>query len=670
MVQDLYLLGANIGGLLILVAISAHSTARTVGRPATSGVCREFHAVFRCFNSKLLPRERRTLIKKNVRTTRAVGVAVALIAGLYLAVQLREGWFPHDAGSLGQSAERVLQGDMPHADFSELYTGGLTFVHAGAFRVLGVDLLSLRVLLLFSFTLWIYCLFRLALHHVPFWLSVLVVALAVTWSVPNYPAPMPSWYNLFFATGALLALTRFAETSGKKYLWLAGLAIGISITTKIAGVYLAVGVAFYLLFHVGTVPRRDHVQADSRHFAILVSAVAAAVVVGLGTLIARSGGTAQVFRFIVPVAALTAVMFTEEWKRGHGPVGGQVVELLKLAVPLLGGIAIPLALLLLPYVATGSVGTLIEGTLIRPASRFEYASRPPLPLVSVVSVPVVAAIVGLELTLDPARRWMNLVLSAAFWILVIFAAAHYWSVYYFVWLSAYHAAPFAVVIGCLWLIRSDASVNVRRGMFAILCVTAFAGFVEFPYAGELYFLYVAPIVFLAVASLVHAAVGRRLSRSAIALPALMYVAFAALLMNSQLPDTIGLKYVKGRETAELALPRASIRVSRADSAMYGELVRIAERTTSGPLVYAGPDSPEVYYLLGGRNRTRVLFEFLESDSDHSANRFPLVDGHAGFVVVNHEPAFSDPLPPHVLGRIRQSFEQDARSGRFEIRWRR
>ena len=30
--------------------------------------------------------------------------------------------------------------------------------------------------------------------------------LAVFWSVPNYPAAMPSWYNLYLATGGTLAL--------------------------------------------------------------------------------------------------------------------------------------------------------------------------------------------------------------------------------------------------------------------------------------------------------------------------------------------------------------------------------------------------------------------------------------------------------------------------------
>ncbi len=41
--------------------------------------------------------------------------------------------------------------------------------------------------------------------------------LAVAWSLPNYPTPMPSWYNLFLATFGAAAIFRYLETGRKRW---------------------------------------------------------------------------------------------------------------------------------------------------------------------------------------------------------------------------------------------------------------------------------------------------------------------------------------------------------------------------------------------------------------------------------------------------------------------
>jgi len=44
--------------------------------------------------------------------TNVVGVLVVLGSVAYLAGSLHDGWVPHDTGQLGQTAERVLDGEM------------------------------------------------------------------------------------------------------------------------------------------------------------------------------------------------------------------------------------------------------------------------------------------------------------------------------------------------------------------------------------------------------------------------------------------------------------------------------------------------------------------------------------------------------------------------------
>ena len=77
-----------------------------------------------------------------------------IVAAGYLAAYLNRGWVAHDEGAFAQSAERVLQGELPHRDFDELYSGGLTFANALAFKAFGMRLTSLRIALFMVFVPW------------------------------------------------------------------------------------------------------------------------------------------------------------------------------------------------------------------------------------------------------------------------------------------------------------------------------------------------------------------------------------------------------------------------------------------------------------------------------------------------------------------------------------
>ena len=71
--------------------------------------------------------------------------------------------------------------------------------------------------------------------------AALVAITALVWSVPNYPASVPSWFNLFFATFGTLALLRGLETGRRRWMVLAGLAGGVSFLFKLSGVFYLLG---------------------------------------------------------------------------------------------------------------------------------------------------------------------------------------------------------------------------------------------------------------------------------------------------------------------------------------------------------------------------------------------------------------------------------------------
>ena len=601
---------------------------------------------------------------------RALSVAVALAGAGYLLLHMRDGWFPWDEGSLAVTAEGILRGGLPHRDFPELYTGGLTFLNAAAFRLFGTDLVSLRIMLLLFFAAFLVVLFRLALRFLPAWLAALVVGAAVAWSVPNYPAALPSWYNLFFATAGLLAMVRYSDGGRKGSILVAGICAGLSICAKIVGVYFVIAAAMFLLFCAQTFDQRDAPSWESRINTALVWICSAAVVVGLVALVSRSGGFASYFRFVMPFCALAGVLLLEPRHRAPAKVESlqRTGSVFLLAALFLVGLAAPLLALLAPYLLSGSIPALFDGVFVRPTSRFEFASRPPATPLSVIPPLLVVGFLYIGCRLPPASRRVHRVVIQILGIALIVAARWRWEAYTLVWLSAYHLTPLLVVGGSIWLARTGASPLYRRQIFALLAVTASVGLVEFPYTGGVYFLYTAPLVFLTLAALLHAAGAERLPRPAVAAPWVFYLIFGAFLMNPQPPDQIGTGYRTGHRWAELTLPRAGLRVSPADSLVYGELAQILRAHGDRELGYAGPDSPEVYFFAGSYSNRPVLFDFLLRDDGSPVDDPAYLDGF-DLIVLNHRPELSQPIRPSTLERLAGEFPLSAEAGGFEVRWR-
>jgi hypothetical protein len=124
-------------------------------------------------------------------------LGMLLIAGVYLGLHLTRGWYPHDEGALGQMAERVLHGEVPHPDFDEHYTGLLTYLHAAAFAAGGVRLTVLRIPLFVATMLWLGAVFAIARRCTGARAAAAIALLALAWSVSNYPAlETVGWFEL------------------------------------------------------------------------------------------------------------------------------------------------------------------------------------------------------------------------------------------------------------------------------------------------------------------------------------------------------------------------------------------------------------------------------------------------------------------------------------------
>src|SRR2546427_8441776 len=179
-------------------------------------------------------------------------------SGIYACAYLKRGWFPWDVGAYAQSADRVLHGELPHRDYIDTYTGGLAFLNAFAFRYLGENLATPRLVLFVFFLAWIPAVFWVASEFVADWMAGGITFLAVAWSLPNYPEAVPSWYNLIFATLGLASLFAFLRCPAPKWLFCAGLCGGFSFLAKSIGLtYVAAVLLFFVFREQRETPRNE-----------------------------------------------------------------------------------------------------------------------------------------------------------------------------------------------------------------------------------------------------------------------------------------------------------------------------------------------------------------------------------------------------------------------------
>jgi 4-amino-4-deoxy-L-arabinose transferase-like glycosyltransferase len=592
------------------------------------------------------------------------GILVVL-GSVYLWSYLPIGWFPWDEGSLAVAAERSLAGQLPHRDFPDLYTGGLTFINAVAFQLFGPDLLSLRLLLLGAFASWLAIVYRLGLSLLGRGPAIALALLAVVWSVPNYPAAMPSWYNLFLATAALACLIRFQDTGSWTWIVGAGLCVGVSIAIKIVGVFLMLSVSLLYLFNDFSTRRAPH-----KAITLLATFALGCAVAALAWLILRSAGTAGLFRFVVPFSVAWCVVALEAWRSVTQDSGGSsrlVPERAWLLLPV--AVAVPIGVLALPYALSGSLLELIDGVLSRPSGRLDFATQPARPLYSIVPTLIVGCVVAARRLLPRQFRGLHIAVVAVLAVLLLRAAFVSDWAYLFVWLSAYHLTVPTLVAGFVVVAYSAAPAADRSRAFALLAVTAAVCLVEYPFSGDIYFLYTAPLVFLCLGVTVDQVLGRKESKNVLVVPWAFYAAFAVLLMNLQPPDLVSGPRSREHRWAKLALPGATLLVSESDSVVYNELYATIQRVGGGVLGYAGPDAPEVYYLAGAEQQTPVLFDFLETGSGSPVDDPGfLVD--SDWIVINRAPEFSDPLSSGTMERLGREFPHSLAISDFQVRWRR
>jgi hypothetical protein len=618
-------------------------------------------------------------VREDVRVSREtrnwwlVLILIWIVSGIYTASLLNRGWVPHDEGTIAQSADRALEGQLPHRDFDELYTGGLTYLNALAFRLFGENLLAPRVMLFLFFLAWVPSVFWIASRFTSALGAAATTLLAVAWSVPNYSAALPSWYNLFFATFGIASLLLYLDTNHRKWLFVAGVSCGISFLFKLSGIYFAAGVLLFLVFREQELSRNEPrgQRPQSSLYSVFVFAGLAGFLTTL-ILLVRTEASAVVFvEFVLPGLALALLCAAREFAGVPGTSSRRFSSLLRMLLPFAAGAALPVIVFLIPYIRAGALMDFVNGVFVLPGRRIAFAARAPQGF----SLDKILAAVALTAILISAYRYRLRSRFAQILIAIILAAGLILSksqhkVYGSIWAPLLLLIPISTLAGVLVLQDSRIEGSRRQQVMLLLAVTATCTLIQLPFSAGIYFCYVAPLLALSVVGLFS--VPTRVTRPVLGLLLTLYLAFAVFRITPGFIYRMGYFYQPNPETEPLKLDRAAgIRVDPDQASQYEELIsEIQAHAGASPYIFAAPDCPEVYFLSGKRNPTRIIFDFFDDPREHTARMLKAIDsGRIQVVAINLEPGFSGAVPDDLMAALRERFPQWKRVGCFEIRWR-
>ncbi len=590
---------------------------------------------------------------------------VIAIAGVYTAVHIGKGWVPADEGTLSQSALRAMQGQLPHRDFGEIYTGGLSFIHALAFRLFGVNLMALRFCIFLFFLAWLPAVFYIANRFLSPISAGFITLLAVSWSYPNYPAAMPSWYNLFFATFGAAALLRYLDVRKRHWLFLAGVCGGASLLIKIIGAYYIAGAFLFFAFLEQSESSNDAAKANSwlyRAFSIT------SLLLFLGVILQLLRGkiaSAELYHFFLPSAVIVILLLCGE-REVTSSAANRFKTIFRVLTSFLIGIFSPIAIFLIPYVRAGAVSRLLSGIFSSTASRIAGLGvvRPVEVSEAIWLLPLIAIIAAAMFWDKFQSKVVGATLLGGAGI-IVFRATQTFDIALKIWHTVAVLTPITVLLGA-WLIWSrrnngGQSKLQRQQVALLISVAATCSLVQFPFSAAIYLSYMVPLTLLAVVAIVSTG---KTQPGTLALTAVagFYLAFAVVILVPlyiyEITWTVGsMRTMHSARAGGLKIEEA---------VFFDDVSRFLKEHSPNGLMFAGNDCPELYFLSG-------LTNVAHDDGGESPEEILKVIARddLNLVVINDAPFFPGAaMRPDVKAEVAKRFPYTTRFGIFQIFWKR
>lgn len=609
------------------------------------------------------------------------GVSSVVMAFAVLWTVAPYGMFPHDEGQYGQSAVRILAGELPHRDFHEMYSGGLSYWHAFLFWLFGEQLIVLRRALVVVAMPAVLAAYAIALRFTASSVLAAIVAVAsVVGMIGTNHAATPTTYLALLSVVVAWLLIRYSDDEHPQWIVLIGVLCGIAITIKITGFYTLAAAGLAITFR-GTRPPASpaggtgvSVSPGSAERLYRVAVAGAAIAAG-PLLVASHPSLDSLAYFAVSTAAMGVTLLMAGRRFDPRLMTGRHALLC-------ASVAVPLLLFMTPWIAAGAVGDLIEGLVIRPKMRLAsnayypvgaaiYAlfaaplvgccllcrRRPPLWWFAWACTGLVIALLGIGLT---ARK------PSGFVPLAMIAALDGWR-----WFPA---------LGCpaiVWLLVRYRPQEGRLPVatFVVAAMTAFFTLNQYPFASPIYFFFVWPFVALLVIALASAVTDGRFmaeseaaGRSSPLLPAVTavggFVVFCLIRFGSH---GVFVETRVGPPEMKYA-PLSGLLVDRIVAEQYEQLKALLDDVLwPDQTVLAGPDAPDVYFFTGRRNPTPVMYDMFIEERIHARTLAEIAQRREiGAVVLDMIPAFSDPWPERIGRPLIRDMRRRATIGKYIV----
>ncbi|MBS0211152.1 MAG: hypothetical protein JSS27_19575 [Planctomycetes bacterium] len=605
---------------------------------------------------------------------------------------MADGVIPSDTGALGHAAERVLKHQLPHRDFDGPYTGLLSMVNAGAFRCFGVSIQSMRLPLIPLSVAGFLTLYGLMRHTLSIGSALVTTLAAFVWSVPNYFSPMPSWYNLFLALFGAAALLRYARTSERTMLLIAGACCGVSLLFKVVGLYFAASAALFVIFaeQLQTELHPSHRTPRATIGSGVIIGGLVAFVAAAGWLLLGKFRLVELIVFVLPPTLLAQFLIWNEFRLRHCDAKGRFWRIARAGACFAVGFCVPVALFLIPYFATRSVDEWLVGVFVTPFMRLSHSEfHRPLQLddLLVGALIVVLSCLMMFVAIKPGMPRLGRALPWL-WSVAVIVAGGIATVNSGVW-SALRLVPLAaaIVLVCmLYRQRHDRRTAEQQQtdaqrclpLFLMVAVASTFNWVQFPLAHGIYLLYAAPVLIAAGGMALALLTPRRVWPTAclgigLAVFAIVWVARGAAPLYGE-------RFEPDNRDTIVRTSRGAIYYDRPSARAYEALIEEIDRHASpGEPILALPDFPEAYFFSGHPNATRTFYDIFDQDYG-SPNRdrrlLAMLDKRGVRVIVmkNFSPVSQVGLPDRLRAELRRRFPHQQRifiqnKPMLTVRWR-
>jgi len=534
-------------------------------------------------------------------------------------------WWAPDEGNYAHVAERVLNGEVLHADVQDIHPGYVNFVNAAALGLFGRELVSMRYPLVILGVVQCAIIFAI-LAPVGLVAAAAGATIITALGFVQFLNPTAHWYALFLVillAGVLQARWRHAR-------WRLDAVGAIVVATlmfrQLSGVFVAMGaITFLLLEPSGDLPDRP-TALTARPWA--ARGLIAVMLLGLAGYLVRA--TEQVGWLLFGIWPLLLLLWAARSTRmSNRDVVSMVLVLAR------GGVAAALPLVLY-HAAHRSLGAWYQDTVIAATQfprmpffeRMNYGDH----LVNAVRSAAGSGVPG--------------ALNGVFWVLL---------------------TVMAVVVGCLLLmqiVRSDRG-DSSEAPPALPILAVFYAVVSVHYQIPIYLTYTAGLSLVALIWLARGA--RSVIAGGVALAAI------ALYYHAGQPLSRGLGGATAGQRPDLvaarSLPRVGLRIEPADIELYGALITLIQHEVpTGSTIFAVPSHAELYFLADRPNPFPFFNTALgvRTEGDLATVLSTLERDPPTLVFYDRQDKYNTRESRAIIAQVKATFETLPPIGQFEI----